>query len=81
MDTTFRRHQKNSEQQSPGHVVFPDIVLNIQRALRHFRQPVTGGKGVQTVIERKNAALSGVIVAQRTRGAGEASQLIHRLVG
>ncbi|CPR48402.1 Uncharacterised protein [Salmonella enterica subsp. enterica serovar Typhimurium str. DT104] len=60
MNAALRRRQQYRKEQPPGHIVFPNIILHIQRPRRHFGQAVAGGKSVQTVIQRENAALSGM---------------------
>ncbi len=47
-----RRRQQCAKQQPPGHIVFPDIVLDVDSLLRHLRQQVAGGEGVEAVIKR-----------------------------
>ncbi len=60
--------EQYGKQQSSGHVVFPDIVLNIERLFRHLYQPVAAGEGVQTVIKGEKSTKARVRGTDRRNG-------------
>ena len=54
------RLQQRAEQQASRHIVLPDVILHIQRALRFAHQQIAGRESVEPVRQRMNAAQAGV---------------------
>ena len=54
-DTTIGRGVQGFEQQRARHVLFPDVILNIQRPLGDLRQARPRGKGIARIRQQINS--------------------------
>ena len=60
------------EQEEPGGVGMPDVVLHVERALRRAREQDPGGKGVPSLRERVDSALAFSVAVGRAHRLAEA---------
>ena len=67
-NAAIRRRVQSLEQKRTGHVVLPDVILNIQRPLRECGQKRTRGKGVARILQRIDSGESGMRFNQRRDG-------------